>query len=112
MKVQASNPNFDFDQDVVDKYKSIFQLYIDAEHVHGMKIWYGDSIGRSTINFSYGRYLSISDNSMNEILMHEIDKNNKLYLNMTMNMFGNRDVSTPEEIVREVWNNNISRILM
>ncbi|MFF2878165.1 toll/interleukin-1 receptor domain-containing protein [Gottfriedia sp. NPDC057991] len=110
-KVQASNPNFEFDHDEIEKYKSTFQLYIDGEHIHGMKIWYGDSIGRSTINFSYGRHLSRTDNSMNEIIVHEINKNNKLHLKMTMNMFGNRDVSTPEEIVREVWNNNISQVL-
>lgn len=107
-KVQSANPNFEFDQDDIDNYKKVFKIYVDGENVNTIKIWFGGMLGRNSINLSYGRYINMSDNSTNEMLTYEIDDRKKLKLKMTMSMFGNKNVSTPEEIVKEIWKNNIA----
>jgi TIR domain len=106
--IQSSNLNFEFDQDDMGTYKTVFNLYVSGQSVNRIKVWYGGSFGRNTINLSYGRHVSMSDNSMNEIISHEIDKANQLKLKMTMNFHGNKNVSEPIEIVKEIWNNSIS----
>lgn len=106
-EVKAINPGFDFDQDNLDNHKTLFKLYVDGKSVNAIKVWYGNSFGGNTINLSYGNYLSMSDNSMNEILTHYIDDQNELKLKMSMNSFGNRNATTPDEIVKEIWKNNI-----
>jgi hypothetical protein len=108
---QSTYLNFQFDQDDVDSRKTIFTLYKDGQHVNGVKIWYGGSFGRNTINLSYGRHISTSDNSTNEMISHEIDANNQLKLKMTMNYFGNKAASTPEDVVKEIWKTHISHSL-
>ncbi|WP_400245581.1 toll/interleukin-1 receptor domain-containing protein [Niallia sp. JL1B1071] len=106
-QIQSTNPEFEFDQDDVDNYKTVFNLYVDGQNANGIKIWYGGSFGRNTINLSYGRHINMSDNSMNEMITYDIDDKKQLKLKMTMNMFGNKNASTPEEIVKEIWKNNI-----
>jgi hypothetical protein len=108
---QSTYPNFQFDQDDVDSRKTIFTLYKDGQNVNGIKIWYGGSFGRNTINLSYGRHISTSDNSTNEMISYDIDSNNQLKLKMTMNFFGNKAASTPEDVVKEIWKTNISHSL-
>lgn len=109
-KVQESNPNFEFEQEDIHNLKTVFNLYIDGNSVDGVKIWYGGSFGRNSINLLYGRHMNImSDNSMNEMISYEVNDKNQIRLKMTMNMFGNKDASTPEEIVKEIWKNHLSR---
>lgn len=106
--IQSSNLNFEFDQDDMGTYKTVFNLYVSGQSVNKIKVWYGGSFGRDTINLSYGRHVSMDDNSMNEIISHEIDEANQLKLKMTMNFHGNKNVSEPIAIVKEIWINSIS----
>lgn len=108
---QSVYPNFQFDQDDVDSQKTIFRLYNDGQNATGIKIWQGGLLGRNTINLSYGRHISMSDNSTNEMISYEIDDNNQLKLKMTMNFFGNNAAATSEDIVKEIWKSHISQFL-
>jgi len=108
-KVQAANPNFEFDQHDINNYKTVFSLYVDGQSVNGIKIWLGGVFGRNNINLLYSRHMDYTtDNSMNEMISFEITDKNQLQLKMTMNMLGNRNSYTPEEIVKEIWKNHIS----
>ncbi|WP_144594143.1 toll/interleukin-1 receptor domain-containing protein [Priestia flexa] len=106
--IQSINPQFDFDREDINTYKTVFILYINGQNVSGIKIWYGNSVGGNMINCSYGRVISSSDNSMNEMITYDIDEKQNLKLKMTMNIFGHNMASTPEEVVKEIWKNNIS----
>lgn len=108
---QSANQSFDFDQDNVDSRKTIFTLYKDGQNTTAIKIWYGGFFGRNSINLSYGSQVHMSDNSTNEIIICEVDSKNQLNLKMTMNSWGNRDASTPEDIVKEIWKSHISHYL-
>ncbi|MED4006073.1 toll/interleukin-1 receptor domain-containing protein [Priestia aryabhattai] len=108
MHFQSSNSEFEFDQDNIDNYKTLFTLYVNGQKVNGIKIWYSNSFGSNSIKLSYGRNLSTSDNSMNEMITYDINDKKQLKLKMTMNMFGNNTANTPEEIVTEIWKNNIA----
>lgn len=55
--------------------------------------------------------MNMSDNSTNEIITHYIDDKKQLKLKMQMTIFGNRNASTPEEIVKEIWKNNIAHYI-
>jgi len=107
-QIQTTNPNFDFDKDDVDNHKTIFKLYLDGHYVTGIKIWYGGFFGGNSINLSYGRQLTTSDNSVNEMITHDIGDEKKLKLKMTMNIFGNNKTGSAEEIVKEIWKNNLA----
>ncbi|WP_280166548.1 toll/interleukin-1 receptor domain-containing protein [Priestia aryabhattai] len=111
MHIQSINPDFEFDQDNINNYKTIFSLYVNGQNVSGVKMWYGNSFGNNSINLSYGRLISTSDNSMNEMITYDIDEKKKLKLKMTMNISGNKTASTPEEIVKEIWKNNLSPVI-
>ncbi|WP_157950997.1 toll/interleukin-1 receptor domain-containing protein [Peribacillus acanthi] len=110
-QLESTNPNFEFDQDDVDSRKTIFNLYNDGRNATTIKIWYGGSFGRNSINLSYGRHITMSDNSTNEMIYYETDDKNQLKLKMTMNFLGNKIASTPDEIVKEVWRSHISHHL-
>lgn len=108
-KIQSLNPNFEFDQEEVDNHKTVFKLYVEGQNVNTIKIWYGGSFGRNNINLSYGRHTNImADNSTNEMITYEINEKKQLKLKMTLNIFGNKDVSSPDDIVKEIWKNSIA----
>lgn len=107
-QIKINNPEFYFDHDVITNYKSIFTLYVDGKKVNGIKIWYDSMFGSSSINLSYGYQISLSDNSMNERIIYHMDDKKQLRLKMTMNMFGNTNAMTAEEVVKEIWKNNLS----
>ena len=47
-----------------------------------------------------------SDNSFNEMITCEITEDKELKLKMTMNMFGNRNLCTAENVAKEIWTNH------
>ncbi|MGD6779968.1 toll/interleukin-1 receptor domain-containing protein [Sutcliffiella horikoshii] len=111
-QIQTTNNDFEFDKDEISNYKAIFNLYMQGQYVIGIKIWYGGAFGRNTINFFYGRHIDSNDNSMSEILTNEIDENNQLKLKMTiMHLSRKNDPLTPQDIVKEIWRNNISHYI-
>jgi hypothetical protein len=111
-KTKSSNSNFDFESETITSKKSIFKMYINGTQKYAIKIWLGSGLGGSqeTINLSYGNFVSDGDNSMNEIITCDVDKNNNLGLKMTMNIFGNRELVDVKVIILEIWKNVINYI--
>jgi len=111
-KTKVSNSNFDFEFDIITSKKVIARMYLNGTQKYSFKIWLGSGLGarQETINLSYGYFVSDSDNSMNEIITCELDKENKLGLKMTMNFTGNRDVVDSKSITLEIWKNIINYI--
>jgi hypothetical protein len=112
-KIKSANPNFDYSVETLSLTKSIYHLFIDGNSRTGFKMWLEDghsSFGHKSINFKYGttQWEYASDNSYNESISCEVDSNKQLKLKMLMNMFGNKDADTPEQIVKEIWKNNLS----
>jgi hypothetical protein len=108
--IKLTNPNFEFTNETISNTKNIFTLYVDGNMVTGIKIWVNNSWGQKSINLSYGgsSWSFENDNSYNESIVSEAAQNNTLKLKMLMNVFGNKDASTPAEIVKEIWKNNLS----
>ncbi|MDI9468126.1 MAG: hypothetical protein QM343_09650, partial [Bacillota bacterium] len=52
---------------------------------------------------AYGRHISDSDNSMNEIITCNVTKDKSLILEMTMNMYGNNEANTADEVLKVIW---------
>lgn len=104
---KRKNANFDFECESLASKKSVFRIYINGQQKYAVKIWLGSGFGsrEESINLSYGNHISESDNSMNEYISCEVTTDKALRLKMHMNMFGNRDAHTPEEVVREIWLN-------
>jgi hypothetical protein len=104
---REKNPNFDFDYEDVTSRKAIYKMYVSGSQKYAIKLWLGNGFGArtETINLAYGNHISDSDNSMNEIICCEVNKDNTLRLKMTMNMFGNKEAGTPSEVLREIWKN-------
>lgn len=84
-------------------------MYINGSQKYAIKLWLGNGFGArtETINLAYGNHISDSDNSMNEIIDCEVNKDKTLKLKMTLNMFGDKEVGTPSEVLREIWKNVI-----
>lgn len=113
-KIKLTNPNFEYSNDKLSNTKSNFSIYVDGKRVTGVKMWISNRWGQKSINLSYGSSgLGFeNDNSYNESIVSEIGQDKTLKLKMTMNVFGNnRDTSTPTEIVKEVWKNNLSHYI-
>jgi hypothetical protein len=104
---REKNPNFDFDYEDITSRKTIYKMYISGSQKYAIKLWLGNgfSARTETINLAYGNHISDSDNSMNEIICCEVNKDNTLRLKMTMNMFGNKEAGTLSEVLREIWKN-------
>src|SRR5699024_893225 len=108
IQIANKNPNFEFQENQVNNTKTSFKLYIDRNYKTGIKIWLGGMFSPNTIHISYGRHIDLyNDNSYNEALVHEADSKKKLTLKMTMNMFGSGEAETPEQIIKEIWRNQI-----
>lgn len=107
-QVSSENSNLEFNQKKIDNTKSLFDIYLNGEHKTSIKIWLGGIFGRDSIQLSYGSRVDIyNDNSCNESISHKIDSNNNLTLKMMMNISGNKNANTPEQIVEEIWQNQI-----
>lgn len=106
-RTKQKNANFDFECENITNKKALLRAYVNGQQKYAVKIWLGSGFGsrEETINLSYGNYVSESDNSMNEYISCEVTEDKILRLKMNMNMFGNRDVHTPEEVAREIWSN-------
>lgn len=80
-------------------------MYMDGSQKCVIKIWLGNVLGGSTesINLSYGNSVSDSDNSMNEMIICELDKDKALKLKMTLNIFRDCKAGEPADIVKEIW---------
>lgn len=104
---KKKNPNFDFDYENISSRKTIYKMYISGSQKYAIKLWIGNGLGAriETINLAYGNHISESDNSMNEIIDCEVNRDNTLKLRMTLNMFGDKEVSTPPEVLKEIWQN-------
>lgn len=104
-KTKLQNANFDFDYENITSKKVVFRVYINGQQKYAIKIWLGNGLGfnKETINLSYGNHISESDNSLNEYISCEIAEDKSLFLKMNMNMFGNKEANTPDEIIREIW---------
>lgn len=110
--IRTENSNFEFQENQIHKTKTVFKLYIDGSYKTGIKIWLGGMFRQNTINLFCGGHTDLyNDNSYNEAIVHEVDPKNNLTLKMTMNMLGNKEASTPEQIVKEIWRNQISHHL-
>lgn len=106
-KTKSNNRNFDFDFDTLTTKKTIVRMYLDGTQKHSFKVWLGSGFGgrQETINLYYGDSFSDADDSMNEIITCEVDKDNKLGLIMTMNLYGNRDIVDSKIVISEIWKN-------
>lgn len=106
---REKNSNFDFDYEDITSRKTIYKMYINGSQKYAIKLWLGNGFGAriETINLAYGNLISDSDNSMNEIIDCEVNKDKTLKLKMTLNMFGDKEAGTPSEVLREIWKNVI-----
>lgn len=106
---REKNSNFDFDYEDITSRKTIYKMYINGSQKYAIKLWLGNGFGArtETINLAYGNHISDSDNSMNEIIDCEVNKDKTLKLKMTLNMFGDKEAGTPSEVLREIWKNVI-----
>lgn len=111
-KTKVSNSNFEFEFDNITSKKVIARIYLNGTQKYSFKIWLGSGLGarQETINISYGYFVSDSDNSMNEIITCEADKENKLGLKMTMNYLGSKDIIDSKVVTTEIWKNIINYI--
>lgn len=111
-KTKVGNSNFDYEFDTITSKKTIVRMHLDGTQKYSFKIWLGNGLGarQETINLSYGYFVSDSDNSMNEIIMCELDKENKLGLKMTMNFSGSRDIVDTKTVISEIWKTIINYI--
>jgi len=106
---KEKNSNFDFDYEDITIRKTIYKMYINGSQKYAIKLWIGNGFGAriETINLAYGNHISDSDNSMNEIIDCEVNKDKTLKLKMTLNMFEDKEAGTPSEVLREIWKNVI-----
>lgn len=111
-KTRESNQNFEFDKDAVTSLKNVYSLYVDGNLRFTLKIWLGNAFGGSapSINLSYDKTYSDSDNSYNEIIQCELNSEKSLGLKMTMNIMGKRGIMRVEEVVKEIWAKMVARI--
>lgn len=111
---KQSNAGFEYEIDELTQLKCIIRVYLNGCRKYSLKIWIGNGFGGSdlSINMAYGYNISDNDNSMNEIIRCNIDKNNELFLSMTMNFSNKNEYMTADQVFEVIWKNmlqNISR---
>lgn len=103
-QTKQKNNNFDFEVDVVNNKKSIIRFYINDMEKRSVKIWLDSKFSQQeNILLSYDSYGIDSDNSCNEMIMCDVNKDKELKLKMMMNMFGNRGETDTNGVAVEVW---------
>lgn len=106
--IKGELSNFEFVTEQISNKKHMFKLYVNGQQKIVIKTWLGGHLGNG-INLSYGNHIDpYSDNSMNETIRCKVNNRNEMKLSMTMNIFGNKEVSEPRSIVQEIWQNNLS----
>ncbi|MDM8128462.1 toll/interleukin-1 receptor domain-containing protein [Paraclostridium benzoelyticum] len=106
------NNGFDYEIDELTSLKSIIRVYLNGSNKYNLKIWVSNGFGgrNLSINMSYGNYISDSDSSMNEIIRCNVDKNNELFLNMTMSFLNKKEYMTANEVFEVIWNQILQNI--
>ncbi len=106
------NSNFEYECNNIDNRKVIYDLYLDGDLKHSIKMWLGSNFGGiNDINLAYGKRISQNDNSMNEIIRCEVDSDNIMYLTRTLNIYSNNKGSNaPEGIAKEIWSESLIRL--
>jgi len=103
-RTNQKNHNFDYEKDIVTNKKIIIRLYIAGMEKHAVKIWLGNNFSREeSIYLSYGIHMFDNDNSCNEMIICEVNKNKELKLKMTMSMLGDREEKDAYDISTEIW---------
>lgn len=103
-QTKKKNHNFDHEIDVVTNKKAIIRFYINGMEKHTVKIWLGSNFSKEeNIFLSYGSHMFDSDNSFNEMISCEVDKNKDLKLKMTMSIYGDKEKNDAKGIAIEIW---------
>lgn len=103
-KTKQQNNNFEYICDEITAKKYMFNLYLDGNHTHSLKIWIGSGLGfasAETINFSQGKFVTENDTSMNEIIGCDV-RDNSLVLKMQMNMYGEK-ADNSIDVINTLW---------
>lgn len=103
-QTKQRNHNFDYEIDVVTNKKSVIRYYINGMEKQTVKIWLGSNFSRDEhIFLSYNGDMIDSDNSFNEMITCEVDRNKNLKLKMTMQLYGDKEEKDTNEIAVEIW---------
>lgn len=96
------NPEFEYELDEINPQKQKISVYLNGEIKYSTKIWINNFIsgGEKLICVLYGKYISDSDTSMNEMIECIVDENNQLFLKMLNN---NNKCMTTDEVFRNIW---------
>lgn len=109
-QMSTEYPGFEFSNEQIDTQKKLFLLYLYGNQVAGVKIWIGGLMYDSnSICLSYGNHINVrSDNSMNEIISVDVNRDNKMKLKLTLSFSGKDETDTPEKIVRSIWTSSLA----
>ncbi|MFR6017319.1 MAG: toll/interleukin-1 receptor domain-containing protein [Paraclostridium sordellii] len=109
---KQNNAGFEYEIDELTQLKCIIRVYLNGCSKHSLKIWVGNGLGGSdlSINMAYGYNISDNDNSMNEIIRCNIDKNKELFLSMTMNFSNKNEYMTANQVFEVIWKNILENI--
>jgi hypothetical protein len=110
--IQEANSNFEFLEEEINHTKVSFKLCVDGNIKTAVTMWISNMFRSKSINLRYGiSWNNALDNSYNESIVCEVDKNKNLKLKMTMNFHGDMKADTPETIVKEIWKNNLAHYI-
>lgn len=97
------NSEFEYELEEITTQKYKINMYLSRRYKNSIKIWINNSVyGREkSICLSYGKYISDSDTSMNEIITCVVDETNQLFLKMMMEH--NNKNMTSDQVFRSIW---------
>ena len=99
---KEKNSEFEYELDEITSQKYKISVYLNGQIKYSTKIWINNFIsgGEISICVSYGKYISDSDTSMNEMIECIVDESNQLFLKMLIN---NKKYMTADEVFRNIW---------
>jgi hypothetical protein len=107
-QLQDQDHSIEFSKDELSSLKHGFTIFVNGKRIAAFKMWLSKEYGSSSIKFSFNPHGWESDNSFNEMVTCEVDKDKTLTLKMTMSGFmGNTNANEPESIVRVIWKQHL-----
>jgi hypothetical protein len=105
--VKKETSSFDYEIDNINNKKNIIKIYLNGSHKYETRIWLSNYFGsgEECIKIMSGRYISDSDNSFNEVIKCEGNKEKNLYLKRTVNLSYSKENLTYKEVAEDIWKN-------
>lgn len=105
-QTKEKNNNFDYTISEITKEKMLIRYYVNGSQKYCLKIWLEQKFSKLDNIFLFnGNLIMNNDNSFNNMISCEVDRNKDLKLIMTVNLNSEKKEMNSNDMAIEIWKN-------